>query len=661
MKKIRCAVSILLLAAIMCGCTVTETPDPTEETEETAVEEQVPVRPQDDYYRFINEETIRAAQFKNGSNTAGTAFDQELVDDDVKRIVEEVIRGTDYEAGTEEFLIKTAYEKYLLYDFNNADVPDDLQMMFKQIDEAESVEELIMLDAVLTRDYGAGNIFNLSVGVNYLNSGNNVLTFEPYRAIAGTDFVSLSDSYSPLDNVKDVSIEVMKAMGHENEESVNAGTNLGYMVMDLYNATDMEILECERGYVYFKLYSREQIDQIMTNVDLDAYLGTIGYDLDHCNEFGIYDPSQLQALNDLLVPENLEGLKVSELLKLADRYSEFINKKFYNIGSSDISPDESLERVMNSFGKETDVLYVERCYSAETDEAVVSLCEEIKEGYRGLISNANWLTEGTKEGLLRKLENIVCVTGMDKKRHDTKDYADINCQDYYTFYLDYTRIGIKDDIRSLGEKIDRKDILMPMQVVNACYDPSLNNITITAAITIKPFYDKDADHYTNLGALGTVIAHEIGHAFDSNGILFDQDGVYDPTWIAPEDIEKLEERNQKAVAYFEDNFSILDVYHVDGEKTLGENFADLSGMECVSSLAKDRESLVKIFESYAKLWSVKRVNTSAMEMLENDTHSPEILRVNAILSTLEVFYETYDVKEGDGMYIAPEKRISRWY
>ena len=153
----------------------------------------------------------------------------------------------------------------------------------------------------------------------------------------------------------------------------------------------------------------------------------------------------------------------------------------------------------------------------------------------------------------------------------------------------------------------------------------------------------------------------MGHAFDSNNIVYDQSGSYNPKWIAEEDMKTLLKRNEKAVSYFEDNFTVFGIHHVDGKLTLGENFADLGGMECVTSLAKNKDDLKKIFESYAITWGRKVVDVMLIDQLAYDEHSPAIIRVNAILSAFDCFYDVYDVKEGDGMYIAPEKRISRWY
>ena len=200
-----------------------------------------------------------------------------------------------------------------------------------------------------------------------------------------------------------------------------------------------------------------------------------------------------------------------------------------------------------------------------------------------------------------------------------------------------------------------------MQVFNACYNPSLNNINITCAITNAPFFDVNADYYTNLGGLGMVIAHEMGHAFDSNCIVFNSKGEYDPLWIPAADMDNLVARNEKAVKYFEDNFTVFGVYHVDGEQTLGENYADLGAMECITSIAKTKEDRMKLFENYAYIWCEMSTDEAIINQVAYDAHSPALIRVNAVLSTLDAFYETYGIKEGDGMYIAPEDRISRWY
>ena len=295
------------------------------------------------------------------------------------------------------------------------------------------------------------------------------------------------------------------------------------------------------------------------------------------------------------------------------------------------------------------------------DKKLRDMCDDIRDGYRKLIANAEWLSEPTRKELLKKLENIVYVTGSMLERHDNSEYQNIAGRNYYELYINYQRLNTQKQIKKLYEPVSRTDIIMSMQTLNACYHPSFNNITITVAIMNDPFFNVDADYYTNLGGLGMVIAHEMGHAFDSNCIVFNSKGEYKPDWIPSEDMATLKARNEKAVRYFEDNFKVFGIYHVDGEKTLGENYADLGAMECITSLTKTKEDRIRLFENYATIWSEMRTDDAIINQVADDVHSPSVIRVNAVLSTIGAFYETYDVKEGDGMYIAPEKRISRWY
>ena len=194
--------------------------------------------------------------------------------------------------------------------------------------------------------------------------------------------------------------------------------------------------------------------------------------------------------------------------------------------------------------------------------------------------------------------------------------------------------------------------------VNACYVDETNSIVITAAIINDRVFNPDADYAWNLGAIGSIIGHEISHAFDSCGVLYDSHGNYSPNAMSESDINAFEEMQQMAIEYY-DSFTVLGS-HVDGKLTLAENFADISGIQCVLAIAGDLESQKIALESYAGVWSALTSDTYAKELLETDPHSPSNIRVNAVVACFDVFYEIYDVKEGDPMYVDPDKRVRRW-
>jgi len=658
---VMCAMMISLLPG--CGAAVT-LPEEADQTE--TVTDLGPADPKDDFFRYVNQEALENAVFEYGAMAWDGGFDSKLTEEQVKGIIKDVVAGNGYAVGTEEYIIKTAYDRFKAYDFENAEVPEELDSLLHEIDGISSMDEFLEMDARLQRDYGVGNIFNLSVDVNPFDSEKRILEFNPYSGILDVSFDDLEETYGPLDNLKRYGAAVLQAMGHEKEEAEQTGKEFGYIAWDVYSATDLDIMHSLMPFEYMTVRSSAETEEILSNVDLDKYLESIGIAPEYRREFITVDESQLKGLNDILKEENLEALKTLKMVEVCNKYSTFIANGYkelevYAETAYESKEEQAVNAVYGGFSSETDPLYVEKYYTEEMDAALRTMCDDIREGYRKLISGADWLSEDTRQGLLNKLENIVYVTGMDMERHDPADYRSIRGDDYFEFSLAYTRHSMKELFDSLSEPVERIDIAMPMQMMNACYDQSLNNITITVSIMNAPFFDMNADYYTNLGGLGMVIAHEMGHAFDSNCIVFDENGEYDPGWIAAPDMDALLARNDMAVRYFEDNFTLFGVYHVDGEQTLGENYADLGGMECITSLAKNDSQRKLLFTNFARIWCEKIVDEALLDQINMDAHSPSYIRVNAILSTLDSFYETYDVSEGDGMYIAPEDRISRWY
>ena len=665
MKKIAVViVAATMVLPVMTGCGAVTVPE-TSETEET-VAELGPASPKDDFYRYVNEDRLKNAEFEYGMTTVEMAFDQKMIDDQIETIIDDVVAGNGYAAGSEEDIIKRAYDLYMAYDFENEEIPEDLKALIDEIDNASSIDELMAIDAKLVREYGLSGLIPMSPEVDPFDPQRRVMNISQVTGIMNTSFTQMRDSVYAVDNIKEDAEVILSTRGYDKETAEQYGLDLASVALDIYGKTNVDLFEDPMYFQYCKIYTKDQIKSIFTNIDVDAYLTALGYDASKVNAFCVLDVPQLEALNGVLVEKNLNALKTSELGDLYSTYRRYIAPHYSQLASfvgRDYSSehDQAVTEVSGAFHDETDPLYVERFYTAETDKALRDMCDDIRGGYREIIKNASWLSQATRDELLKKLENIVYVTGTNLERHDNAKYKNLNADNYYDFYMQYKRIAMQDRINSISEPVSRTDIQMPMQMFNACYDPSFNNITITVAITNAPFFDANANYYTNLGGLGMVIAHEMGHAFDSTCILFNSKGEYDPSWISDEDMQTLLARNDQAIRYFEDNFTVFGIYHVDGEQTLGENYADLGAMECITSLTKTQEDREKLFESYATIWCELGSDESIINQIAYDSHSPALVRVNAILSTTEAFYETYGIEEGDGMYIAPEKRISRWY
>ncbi|MBO4474879.1 MAG: M13 family metallopeptidase [Clostridiales bacterium] len=649
------------------GCVKVERIEPTGPTQTTATAP-AEVRPQDDYYYYINKDSVDHATFVYGTSTAADAFDDLIVQNQVKDIVREVLRGTDYEAGSEEDIIRKAYHAYMDYDFDNSPAPQDLVDLLNRIDSASSVEELMEIDAILVRDYALDGILNFFVTNDEHRAGQNILKFHQLQSVLVANFTEVRESDAALDQLKQGGLLISRAMGHEGETAEASGSAVAYLALDIYEATDLEALDDPFGHAVSEDWSFEKACSNFRSFDLKKYLSDSGLTASAIGMVNITDPGQFEKLGELFTETNLEALKIWEMGRLFTKYRRFlVSSSSYEelMGFVQLfyvpKEEQVFQEILEVFYEQTDPLYVERYYTDEMDEALVSMCDDIKGGYEKLIREATWLSEPTRDELLRKLNNLTYITGKDVKRHNNADFRDISGENYYELYRDYLTLMKQQSFRRLTRSSAEDPISMPMQMFNAQYDPCRNLITITVSITNAPFFDSHADYFTNLGGLGFVIAHEMGHAFDSDCILYDSRGVYDPSWIPQEDMDALLERNEKAASYFEQNFTIFGLYHVDGEATLGENYADLGAMECISSLARSDEDLRKLFTNFAACWCSMKTDTAIIDQLAYDVHSPEVIRVNAILSTLPAFIELYDVQEGDGMYIPPEKRISRWH
>ena len=174
MKRI---IGIVLICAMTAGmvtaCAPTIVVPETEPTETTA---EAAVRPQDDYYRYINGDRLKNAKFEPGESSAGDPFNMEQIDDQIEGIIKDTVAGSGYAKGSEEDIIKTAYNAFMQYDFSNEPIPEDLAKIISDIDNVQSVDELMKIDAMLARDYDLSSILGITVSTNNFVSGENILT-----------------------------------------------------------------------------------------------------------------------------------------------------------------------------------------------------------------------------------------------------------------------------------------------------------------------------------------------------------------------------------------------------------------------------------------------------------------------------------------------------
>ena len=253
-----------------------------------------------------------------------------------------------------------------------------------------------------------------------------------------------------------------------------------------------------------------------------------------------------------------------------------------------------------------------------------------------------------------------------------KDYSEleINSDELVGNYIRYSEWAYADMIAKLGKPVDRSEWHMTPQTVNAYYNPVNNEIVFPAAILQPPFFNLDADDAANYGAIGAVIGHELGHGFDDQGAKYDGDGNL-RNWWSETDLKQFEERTAALVAQYNEYTPFEDA-SVNGELTLGENIGDLGGLTVAHkaymlSLGDKKAPVIdgytgdqRFFMGWAQIWRRNYRDEELRNRLLTDPHSPSHYRVIGILSNMPEFYEAFDVKEGDKMYIKLEDRVKIW-
>ena len=304
--------------------------------------------------------------------------------------------------------------------------------------------------------------------------------------------------------------------------------------------------------------------------------------------------------------------------------------------------------------------YGEKYFGEEAKKDITEIVYQIIDTYKSRIQENDILEESTKEKAILKLSKMGVKMGYPNKVRDIYNKLVFNEDDsLFDIVSSLQRIKLINQLEKLTQPTNPEKWAMPGHMVNACYDPFVNDITFPAAILQPPFYSIKQTRSENLGGIGAVIGHEISHAFDSNGAKCDENGNIN-NWWTKEDMKRFSAKVKAMVKQF-DGIE-LPWGKVNGKFIVSENMADNGGMavtlEIMSKTAD--ASYEEYFTNWAKVWCMKAKPEYLQLLLNLDVHGPSILRANMPPRNFPEWYETYNVKKTDKMYIAPGKRVVIW-
>jgi predicted metalloendopeptidase len=314
-------------------------------------------------------------------------------------------------------------------------------------------------------------------------------------------------------------------------------------------------------------------------------------------------------------------------------------------------------------------LYVAKYFPREAQERMDQLVKNLLKAYEISINELTWMTPATKQRAQEKLAAMRTKIGFTTR---WRDYSklEIRADDLLGNVKRSARHEYQRMLDKLGRPVDREEWNMTPQTVNAYYSGGLNEIVFPAAILQPPFFDAEADDAVNYGGIGAVIGHEISHGFDDQGSKYDAQGNLE-NWWTDEDRAAFTRLTNQLVDQFA-KFEALPGKHVNGELTLGENIADLSGMSIALrayhlSLGDKPAPILdnwtgdqRFFLGWAQIWRRKYRDAEMIQRLLTDPHSPSRFRANGPVTNLEAFYQAFDIQPGDALYRPPQERIRIW-
>ena len=652
--------------------------------EEAKIGENTSTRPQDDFYEYVNGQWLKTAYHNINPLLRENSYISDLYeksDKDVQNMFKDLLKNANrYDENSDEKKMINLYNNILDVKSRNEQGIEPIKKYLDKIDNVKTIDDLTNILSDGEMDI-FNNLFQFNVVQDYDNNQTHELYIVPTLLGVGN-----SDSYT-IDNEEN---------RQDKKEYINYLTQLlilsGYDKYDTSNKVD-DLIKFEEMVApseiglqqavtsgidmsqYNVTVTMDDLKTIAPNLNLPTIMHGLG--IDKANKIVVQQMQWLKKFNELYTEKNLPLIKnyiemtiyqattmflTEDLNKVNDDYIEYLGGQ----KADGLSLEEEAFNIVNKkFTMTIGKIYAEKYFTAAEKQDVESLTKEVIEAYKKRIQNNTWISETTKLNALEKLNKMsINIAYPD----DYENYSNVEVKSFeeggslLSNMMNLTRLSRQKELATVNNPI-KKTIFsdtLPPQSVTAEYHFNINGIIIAAGILQPDFYKIDNTKEKKLATIGFIIAHEVSHALDDMGAMYDGDGNL-KEWWNPEDYKKFEEKTNR-VADFYNKIEVLPGKNINGQLTLGENIADISGMACLLDVLETmpNANYKEFFESYADGYRCARTLEYQEELLNLDSHSPYKSRVNVVLQQFEKFYETYGITEKDEMYVKPEDRVQVW-
>ena len=665
----------VLAAALLAACATVSAPPRQSGLDLAGFDKSV--RPQDDLFRYAGGHWLDTTEIPADLANYGvfTKLDEDARAN-VRGLIEDTVR-TNPKPGSEEAKVADFYRSFM----------DTATIEARGL--APLAAELARIDAIANAgDLAAYIGHNQTIGVNapvqwYVQQDAGDAT----RYITWIDQSGLSmpdrDYYLRTEpkyveyraKLSDYVTALLGAAG-ESDAAAKAAQIVA-LETDLARANWTKVQNRDPVAQYNKV-SLEQAARIAPGFDWARFFDGVGAPV---GEFVISQPSYVTAMAGLLASRPLAAWKTYFRYRLLDAYAAYLPARFDELqfgfhqhainGIEEQKPrwKRAVAATDGALGEITGRLYVTKYFSPESKRRAQELVGNLLAAYRQSIDQLDWMGPETRARAQQKLASFTVKIGYPDKWRDYSALA-VSADDLVGNLLRSAHFDQQRMAKHLGGPIDRTEWQMTPQTVNAYYNPLMNEIVFPAAILQPPFFNAATDEAVNYGGIGAVIGHEISHGFDDEGRQFDGDGNLRDWWTA-DDGQRFKARTAALVQQF-NNYKVLDQQPLNGELTLGENIADLSGLAIAYKAymlsLKGRPAPVidgytgpqRFFLGWGQVWRRKYRDDNLRMRLSVDPHSPNQFRADGPVGNIDAFYEAFGVQPGDREYRAPAERVRIW-
>lgn len=625
----------------------------------------------DDFYATVNKDTLNNLEIKPGRVMSGTLYDlQDKSTEDVDAILSEII-GKTYEKGTKEQKIADFYQSVADMDSRNEEGIEPIKPYFELIDSAQSIDDLIKIQSTVSKDLYIAQFMGFGLTVDLKDSNSYMLVFSTFSPSLPKD-TYLNGTEQQINAYLEY-IKTLYMLGGETEADAEKMANQYFELEKLMAQSMLDTADSNNVDKIYNIYTMDDIKAMFPNVDIDAVFADSG--LKPEDEIIIFDTGLTKAYAEYFNDENIDTLKAAAKLSLLQGWGgafnqEFIdasdkfNQDFMGIAGSYTPEERALLTVQNTMPDYIGELYAERYFTEEAKQDVEKMVKDIIAVYRNRIQNLTWMSNTTKEKALKKLDTMKIKIGYPDKWETAIDNAEIKSTadggSYFTNMLSILAAQKEEALTLQGTAVDKTQWIMYPFTVNACYSATQNDITFPAAILQAPMYDVNASYEQNLGGIGYIIAHEITHAFDNNGAKFDENGNA-TDWWTEDDYEAFNKLCEEMIDFYDGEEGVPGI-PMNGTLTLSENVADNGAAACVTEIVAGLENpdFETLYKSMANCWASTSSREYCQYAAQADVHSADKLRVNRVVVNCDEFFETFDIGETDGMWVAPEDRVKIW-